>query len=203
MALGDSYATLAQLKAHLGITDAIDDTLLTNALASTSRGIELVCGRVFNDAGSASAREYPPQTGRKVYTDDFHTTTGLVVATDADANGVYETVWTSAQYRAGPLNGVVGGQPGWPFYRLRAAVGSSFTLYEGDCLVQVTARWGWAAVPDPIRQACLVVASEMHKLKDAPFGVAGFGDYGAVRVRANPVAMGWLAPYVREPTLMR
>lgn len=209
MALGDDYATLAQLKNHLGITDSADDSKLTDALGATSRGIELVCGRVFNDAGVTSAREYPPATSQTLRTDDFHTTSVLIVA-DPDGDGVYDTVWAASDYRAEPLNGVVDGQPGWPFWRLRATGRNGRFFYDnrgryGQCQgpVQVTARWGWAAVPKPIYQATLVVASEMHKLKDAPFGVAGYGEWGAIRVRNNPVAMGWLTPYIREPTRMR
>lgn len=200
MALGDDYATLAQLKAYLGITDDVDDTKLTDALGATSRGIELACGRVFNDAGVTSAREYPPTTVRTLRVDDFHTTVGLTVASDLDDDGTYETPWVASDYRAEPRNGVVNGQPGWPFMMLRAT-GRNGRYLSG--LTQVVARWGWASVPRPVRQSCLVVASEMRKLADAPFGVAGFGEYGAVRVRANPVVMGWLAPYTVEPTLMR
>jgi hypothetical protein len=47
-----------------------------------------------------------------------------------------------------------------------------------------------------VHEACLIVASETVKLRDAPFGVAGYGDYGAIRVRNNPMAMGMLAPYI-------
>jgi hypothetical protein len=39
-------------------------------------------------------------------------------------------------------------------------------------------------------------------LKDAPFGVAGFGEFGAVRVRNNPRAMALLQPYRRLPVLV-
>jgi hypothetical protein len=37
-----------------------------------------------------------------------------------------------------------------------------------------------------------------NKAGDAPFGVAGFGDY-AVRIRSNPMAEEKLRPYQKMP----
>lgn len=220
MALGDPYATLDELRSHLGITDvadSADDTKLTDALAAASRGIDKVCGRTFNDAVSTSARVYRARDWFLTSVDDFSTTTGLVVATDEDDDGTYETTWSTSDYGTEPLNGVVDGESGWPFWQITAVGSRYFPSVNGPwwsrqryrwrpfplrASVQVTARWGWAAVPAPVHQACLLVAAEVFKLKDAPFGVAGFDQYGPVRVRANPVAMGMLAPYERDPVLM-
>jgi hypothetical protein len=47
-----------------------------------------------------------------------------------------------------------------------------------------------------------MLAEETFKLKDAPFGVAGFGDFGVVRVRENPAVARLLAPYKRYPMLV-
>jgi hypothetical protein len=120
---------------------------------------------------------------------------GLLVAVDSDGDGVFETTWTAADYELRPLNGIVGGQPGWPYNQIRAVGSKCFPRCSRRAVLQVTARWGWAAVPAPVHEACLIVASETVKLRDAPFGVAGYGDYGAIRVRNNPMAMGMLAPY--------
>ncbi|MGH3493354.1 MAG: hypothetical protein ACRDQ1_08980, partial [Sciscionella sp.] len=195
MALDDLYATLDELRSRVGITspdDTTDDVKMTNALTASSRGIERTCGRVFNDAGSASARVYYRDTRCLVRVDDFSTTTGLIVETDQDDDGTYETTWSSADYQLEPLNGVVDGQPGWPFYRIRAVGAGPFPRRGRRPSVRVTARWGWTAVPSPVHEVCLIVSEELTKLKDAPFGIAGYGDYGAVRVRQNPIAMGML-----------
>lgn len=198
MGLGDTYATRAELKAYANVTKDTFDALLDDALAAASRGIELVCHRQFNDAGTASARVYRPLHSTHVKVDDFHTTTGLIVRTDTTGTSVFDTTWTVGDYEARPLNGVVSGQPGWPFYDLWSD-GTLLFPCERFATVEVTARWGWATVPKPIKQACLVVAESIYKEKDAPFGIAGTDSYGLVRVRENPSVMRKLAPYVRFP----
>lgn len=202
MALGDSYATLTELKARLDIADTTDDDRLTASLATASREIEAWCGRQFNDAGSASARVFPAARTGLLTVDDFSTTTGLVVATDFGDDGTYETTWAASDYQAEPLNGVVAGQPGWPYWRLRAVAAREFPVGNLRPSVQVTAQWGWAAVPAAVKEACLVTASELFKLGDAPFGVAGFGEFGPIRVRMNSRAVSLLAPYRRHPVLV-
>lgn len=198
MALGDPYATLAELKARLGITSTADDARLTGALAAATLGVELACHRQFNDAGAASARTYVATTALLATVDDFSTTTGLVVAIDLDGDGVFETTLTiDVDFQVEPAGGVVGGVPGWPFWwlRIRSRSARRFPCGGGDLRVQVTARWGWAAVPAPVKEATLAGAQELFSLKEAPFGVAGFDQFGAIRVRDNPKIRGLLAGY--------
>jgi hypothetical protein len=205
VALADSYATLSELKDRLGITDTTDDARLTNALATASRGIEKCTHRQFNDAGSVSARVFEPDDTRCAQVDDFSTTTGLVVETDPAFSKAYGTVWTTSDYLLKPLNNIVDGEPGWPYWRIDAISGLYFPIpcsLGNTATVRVTARWGWTAVPAGVKEACLVVAEETAKLKDAPFGVAGYGEYGAVRVRENPLAFAMIAKYVRDPVLV-
>lgn len=195
MALGDSYATLAELKSYMGITDSGSDTLLTAALASASRAIEHYCRRQFNKTTTASARVFCPETPVVAWIDDVHTTTDLVIKTDDGDDGTYETTWDSDEYQLEPVNGVVDGESGWPYYRIKAVSGRRLYPARLRPHLQVTAQWGWTAVPAGIKQACLIKAEEIHKLKDAPFGVAGFSDLGAIRVRENSFAASLLTPY--------
>jgi hypothetical protein len=199
MALGDNYATLSELKAYMSITGSTYDTELTQALGSASREIERFCRRQFNDSGAASARVYyASNNGDVTITDDFHTTSGLVVETDDLDDGTYATAWTSADYQLEPLNGIRGGMPGWPYWKVRAIDALSFPSNTDRAPVRVTARWGWAAVPAPIKTATLILASKNFQLKDTPFGVAGFGEFGMVRVGDDRMAANKVAPYVRN-----
>lgn len=203
MALGDSYATLAELKVRLaGVTGSADDAALTNALAVASRGIEKTCNRQFNQTTSASARIYYPCSSWLAEVDDFYTTSGLIVAIDAGDAGTYPTTLTSADYQLEPLNGVVDGESGWPFWKIRAMSGQLWPTTARRAPLQVTAKWGWTAVPAGVKEACLAVAEETFKLKEAPFGVIGVAEWGGVRVRANPMAMAMIAPYTLSPALM-
>lgn len=200
MALGDPYATLTDIKDYLSLGTTVSDDVLNDALESVSREIENHTHRQFNQAASASERRYHPEDSCVAHVDDFHDATGLVVETDDDDDGTFETTWSDTDYLLEPLDGVVDGVDGWPFYRIKA-VGRSFPRGVRPT-VRVTALWGWSSVPRPVVQACLILASETAKLKDAPFGVAGFGDFGAVRVKQNPMAAKKLMPYVRHPVLV-
>lgn len=202
MALGDLYISLEELKDVLQVAHANQDERITNALRSSSRGIDKYCGRQFNKAGSVSARVFRPEGRLLVKVDDFHTTAGLVLATDDDDDGVFETTWSASDYQVEPLNGVVDGEPGWPWWTIRAVGSRNFPCSpRGRATVRVTADWGWAAVPEPVREACQIVALETYKLPEAPFGVAGIAEFGVMRVRDNPMAKARLDPYQRYPYL--
>ncbi|HET6737750.1 MAG TPA: hypothetical protein VFH76_02415 [Kribbella sp.] len=203
MALIDSYATLAELKSRLRIaeSDEVDDDGLTAALAVASRGIESCCNRQFNDAGSATARLFHPPAVGAAEVDDFSTIVGLLVETDPLTDGTFTSTWAASDYELRPLNGVVGGVPGWPYWRIRP-IGRRFTCWTDRATLRVTARWGWATVPAPIKEATLILAEDVFKLKDSPFGAGGYGEYGRIRARENPNVWLRIAPYVRDAVLV-
>src|SRR5690242_3669219 len=132
MTLGASYATLAELRSRVGITDVTnttEDSKLTAALDAASRGVEKACNRQFNVATSATARVYYVDSCDCAYVDDISTTSGLIVAVDSAGDGTYATTWTTTDYQLEPLNGVVDGEAGWPYYRIRAVSGRRFPGY--------------------------------------------------------------------------
>jgi hypothetical protein len=205
-AIGGSYATVANLKVRLGIpdTNTTQDTLLATILASVSRDIDRFCGRQFGRDEAASARTYYP--GRSgIDIDDAWDLTGATVTpyVAGTAGTTYTYPWTIL--RAEPLNGIRDGLPGWPWQRLAnvdpLGVTALAYLWPGVTTVQVSAKWGWQAIPDNVVEACLLLAVSGARAKDAPFGVASFGDY-AVRLRQNPMAAEKLEPYRRDNTLL-
>lgn len=197
MAIGDNYATDAELKSRLGISDANDDVAIAAAMSTSSRNVEKYCRRQFNDSEAVSARRYYPLSREIVLVDDFHTTTGLVVETDVDDDGTYETLWASSDYECFPLGGVRDGVTGWPYWKLRAV--DAYCFYDTRRPnVRVTARWGWEAVPASVKEATLALAEEVFKMKDSPYGIAGFGEFGFVRVRENPKIVSMLKDYRRK-----
>lgn len=155
MALGDPYATPADLTARTG---QADDGTFTSRLAAASRDVEAFTGRQFNQAASVSDRVFFPLGSDLAVVDDFFTTTGLVIVTDDDGDGVFESTWTATDYQLEPLNGIRGGMPGWPFWMIRAAGWSRRFFGTRRANVRVTAQWGWAAVPAGIKEATLAVA---------------------------------------------
>ena len=196
------YASVAQLKARLGLADSntSQDELIADALDTATLAIDRYCGRTFNRDTAASARWFTPgPTGLE--TDDFWTTDDLAVTPYLDNTA--QTAWTAdTEFRLSPANGVRDGVPGWPYERLDYVYAYAPLLwFPGYARVQVTAKWGWAAVPADVRSACLILAASELKLKDAPFGIAGFGDY-AVRITNNPAAEAKLRPYRRTTVLV-
>jgi hypothetical protein len=199
MALGTPYATIQELKARYKIEDSEDDTLLTRALKVATRHIEdKICKRQFNDAGSASARTFSPTNYHTAFVADFHTTAGLIIKTDDNNDGVFETTWTPADYEL--IRGH-GDDPNFPYWRINAVGNRTFPNVRRKGL-EVTAQWGWAAVPETIKEATLILAEELWKLKDAPFGIAGMGEFGAVRVRENPKVAALTSEFKRKGILL-
>ncbi|WP_432112865.1 hypothetical protein [Streptomyces sp. S1] len=206
--IGDSYVDLAEFKSYLvGQANASltgQDGSLGDALLSASREIDSYCARQFNRSETATAREYEPAGRDYCIVDDFYTTTDLVVKLDSGGNGTFATTLTSSQYELSPANGVVDGMTGWPYYRIRLLDGLTVPCSYGgrSRTLQVTARWGWEEVPQPVRAACKIMAAETWKLKDAPFGVLGIDEFGIVRVRQNKLAVSKLAPYSKTRLLI-
>jgi len=197
------YASLEQLKARLNITTTGDDELLQDALESASREIDKHCGRRFYADAAATARTYYPDNCDQVTVDDFYETAALVVKTDGGDDGTYETTLTlNTDFFLMPLGGIVDGESGRPYNKLVATAAGRFPVWGRRPSVQVTAKWGWSAVPRPVYLACLIMAQANYKLKDTSFGAAGVGDLGIVTVRQVPAAMTKLAPYRRNAVLV-
>lgn len=198
MALGDPYVSVPELKVYLNITGATDDALVTQAASSASRQIERYCGRQFNKTTTAAARVYRTERCDVVQVDDFHTTTDLVVKNDTADDGTYGETWSSSDYVLEPFGGIEDGVSGFPYRKIVAVESTRF--YVGPRpRVQVTAQWGWAAVPDAVKQATYILAAQLFGLKNATLGVAGFGEFGVVRVRDIPQVAALVDPY-RHPT---
>ncbi|HEY9417124.1 MAG TPA: phage head-tail connector protein [Pseudonocardia sp.] len=199
---GDTYASLDELKERMDIADTVDDSRLTDALDAASREIDTWCEREFTRDDAVSARLFQPLTPTRVLVDDIHSTDGLTIEVDTSGDGSYATAWTAADYQLEPVNGRANGLSGWPYTRIVAVGSRCFPVCSARPPVRVTALWGWSAAPAAVRQACLIIAAESFKLGDAPFGVAGFGEFGSVRVRMNSRAQSLLAPYRRNPVLV-
>jgi hypothetical protein len=196
------YATLSELKAYIGETGTSFDTQLTDALVTASRGIDHFCGRRFFADVAATARIFAPRDRTVLKVDDFQSTSGLIVKTDTGDDATFATTLTAADYELQPFNNVVDGEPGWPYYRIIYVTSTWPCWNQRAGSVQVTAKWGWAAVPGPIKQACIYLAEETYKLKGSPFGVAANDQFGPIRVRDNPKVMNMLKPYQDSVVMM-
>lgn len=198
-----AYATLAELRDWVGIPagDAADDARLTLALDAASALIDAYTDRYFTPDASVVARDWVATDARVLDVGGISSTSGLIVATDTNDDGTYETVWATTDYRLEPTNAATEGRP-WtrivavgPTNRFPTSPGR---LYPG---VRVTARGGWPAVPAAVRQATLIQAAFLWGRKDSRFGVAGspeFGNEMRVESSLDRTAQALLRPYRRQ-----
>lgn len=205
MSLTNAYCTLQQLKNELGISDTADDSMMEIAIDAASRQIDDHCGQRFWQDGSVVARIYEPHDPYELYVDPISTTTGLIVKVDTDASGSYETTLTiNTDFYLEPHNAAAE-FPVRPYTEIciNRNTGSYYfpTGYDAPT-VQVTAKFGWPAVPDAVKKACLIQATQLFKAKDAVFGAIALGESSAMRIRSslNPLAEALVAPY-RKPAV--
>lgn len=191
------YATVEELKAYVSIPDddTVDDTELAGKITAASRSIDDHCKRQFGQTDDLEARRFTAVArpdgvsvfglGMVVVMDDLMDTTGLTVT----AGG---TAVTPDRYW--PRNAP---QRGEPYTRLWLPRGTTFAVDA----IEVTALWGWSAVPPTVKEATLLQASRLFKRRDAPFGVAGSPDLGSeirLLAKVDPDVAVMLHRYVRK-----
>lgn len=173
MTWAPDYLTLAEAKAYLGVTDAVDDVQIAGWITAASRAIDKRCNRQFGSV-AATARTYrrvpyyDPLSGMWVLdVDDVQTNAGLTV------NGV---AYASSGALLLPDNAPADGRPwtqlgftAWPFPQYPGVTQSNV----------VVAAWGWTAVPAQVVAACKLQINRWNARRDSPMGVAGSPDQGS------------------------
>lgn len=167
------YATLADGRDHLRIgtaTDTVDDAEIAAAITAASRAIDRSCHRQFGNTGSTSTtRTYTARHDRErgkytVEVDDIWDDDGLTLT----VSDVAVTDFTLRPYDAE--------KDGKPYTLI--VFGGTVATTEGAIEVTTT-KWGWAAIPPGITEACLIQMARLIKRRDAPFGVAGSPEMGS------------------------
>lgn len=182
MAISNGYATLAEIKLFLGITDSVDDTLLEGMVEAASRSIDRMANRRFYLDATATARLYRANDALQLFIDDVGSATGLIVALDATGLGNYtNTLTLNTDYILDPITAPSLNRP-WNVVTIVSASSAFEAPINYRPGVQVTAKWGWPSIPDDINQACMILTADLYKRKDAPGGILGLGDLGAIRM---------------------
>lgn len=204
MSITNGYATLVQVKQAIGMgtADTADDTKLELSIEAASRLIDDETERVFFASGTGVVRYFAADDEDCLDIDDAISISA--VATDWDGSGSYATTLASTDYRTVPTNGLMRGRA-WPITGLRAlpwrsGLGIFPELDDDYPAVKITGNWGFGtAVPTDVTQACVTLSARLWKRGDAVFGVAGFGDMGAMRLsRTDPDVANALRVYKRS-----
>lgn len=178
-----AYTTTALVKASLGIPLAAtaEDTAIQAAIDAAEALIDNYTGRTFETV--TEARTFLPRTASLVDVDDIATTDSLVIKTDEDQDGSFETTLTvTTDYviikNAAPFRLITNVNRGWPL-----------SLY-GRPTIEITATWGYGtSVPDNIKQAALLMATRLFQRKASPLGfqAGAISEFGPVRIsRTDP-----------------
>jgi hypothetical protein len=187
MSITNGYLTLAEAQAYTGEPGGSINPQLEDAVTSVSRMIDGYCQRHFWQSSAGTARLF---TAVDPYTIQFGPFNDLVSAASVTQNGTAITA-----YRLEPRN--VSGPETRPYTSIRLTSGT-FTESRPDALseVTVTGVWGWPAVPAAVKQACRLQVARMFKRADSPLGVAGFGEFGVIRITTlDPDVRALLQPY--------
>lgn len=196
------YCTEAEFREYLEGSNStnLDEDLITTCITSASAEVDGICGRNFTTVVTvATARTFVAKSWTRLDVDDIGDSSGLIIETDDNNDGTFETTWVAAEYRLEPLNGQNHGLTGWPYTHIRATRTRSFTK---GATAQVTAKWGWAAVPVPVKMATMILAREDYKSKDITGGTIGFGEFGAVTAKDNLRFWKPLVPYIKTGVLV-
>jgi hypothetical protein len=179
VAITNGYCTLAELKASLNITDAVDDTALETAIGAASRMIDDYTERFFyvnGSVGSPVTRYYTPVDAYTLNIDDI--TTVSEVASDDNFDRTFGTVWATSDYMVEPINNPV---KSWPYNRV-LAIGAYIFPYQLPQSIRIKGVWGFSAVPAEVNMATLIQSSRLFGRRQSPFGIAGSPEMGTVRL---------------------
>ena len=198
-----AYATVAELAAHLGLSDAITasgqmvdasrNARYQLALDTASAMVDQDTGRVFT---SSTATKTLMSSGETLLlVPDLISVTTLKV--DEDGDGVFEETLTTADYELISFNET---HAGWPYQAVQRIDDVwPIPVWGGRRkLVQIAGTWGWSAVPTAIKQATILMAARQVARGNASLGVQSIPDLGGFGIRnTDPDYVALIAPYRR------
>jgi len=200
MPVTDSYADAATYRAVIDKSDTGEDAEILLDLTAVSRFMEKSLGRHFTRDAAGVARDfYAPSSGpiypdaenpwkyargsRDLYIDDLSAAPSSVLV-DENGDGTPETAYTT--YELLPLNAAAGPEPA-PYTHMRIPVWANRLAWPNGRLVRITGQWGWPAVPEAIRRACIHLTAILRL--ETPRSQATVSEIGQL-VQMSPEAAG-------------
>jgi hypothetical protein len=209
MALTKVYLPISVLRESVGDDDptSLDNGQYEQAIEAASRQIDLWCDpdgtRHFWATDIVEARTFSPKNRWLVMPGFFRSTDGLVLKTDDNGDGTFETTWTlGTDYQAQP-----GARPnGEPYTKLVATGTKTFPVSgRRQCVQIATDKWGCDAFPALVVRSCRILSTALYKSKDFSGGDMGFknlgGDQGGWTV--YDLARSLIEDYQLDPTPKR
>jgi hypothetical protein len=175
------YVDKDDLKAYIGLTGTAQDNNIDTAIDSACRLIDSICGRKFSQDESVVVKTFTPKSSIYLDTPDISTTTGLIVKLDDNDDGTFETTLTlNTDYIVEPTNPrvikIIGDTTYYePYNKITILDTRSSERFDPSIKnnIEITAKWGYSAVPEDIKTATLIQALRYFKRKDTPFNTYG------------------------------
>lgn len=171
----DAYATPSQYRDRVNRSDDGHDAEIAENLAAVSRYLDRKLRRFFTRDAVAVAHTFYPGTfwrgdaeaenpwkgtprARWLDVDDIASTAGLTIKVDEARVGNFTAALTLAatDYQLYPLNADKGAEP-VPWTRVLLPSWSSLMGWPPGSPVEITAVWGWPAVPQAVREATVQI----------------------------------------------
>lgn len=198
-AVTDSYASVEDYRAYFKGIDGTNDPRVQAALDTASRYIDSVAGGRFftKDAAVVARSFYPPYAGRSLYVDDIASTSGLVIKSDVNIDGTFETTFASTDYQLKPLTAAAGPEP-TPWNCIYIPYWSTQALFVPQVPIQVTALWGHPSMPARVKTACMEIAAILLLTSArATTRIDSMGVVMTPNAQARSIVMELITPYSR------
>lgn len=166
-ALQDAYIKAADYRSLRGMTGSDNDKRIDDDLLAISRYLDIRIGRHFTKDASPVARafiiggRYTPTTekGKVLYLPDFAgDPTSIKIDEDDDGSFADETALVAADYQNLPLNAAL--EPELqPYDSIRLTEWGDKSVWPNGSMVEITAQWGWPAVPEAIIRSTADIAA--------------------------------------------
>jgi hypothetical protein len=168
-AVTDAYAKVPDYRIASGNSDRAVEREIARDLLAVSRYLDGRLGRFFTKDAAVVARTFWTPNGRTggdpdgenpwgqngnaqaiLFVDDM-AVAPTVIRLDVDRDGVFtdETNLVAADYRLQPLNAMLGPEPE-PYTSIELTPWGAWGSWPRGCMVEVTAQWGFPAVPSAI-----------------------------------------------------
>lgn len=184
-----AYVLLDEFKDYIRDQVSVDDAVSQAALTAAEVMINDFCQRSFDVAGASSTRSYTPPSGECAVL-RIHDCTSITSITE------WGSTLAAASYQAEPVGLLTWTGAARPYEQVRR-YGAPWAYDYGKAQIVVTATWGWSATPASVTEATKIIAKDILQQRNNNSGVAGFGEFGAIRVRMNPIAIDLLKPLRR------
>lgn len=195
----NGYCTEADLRDHLGDSGTrLPLTQIERAIMAASRAVDNHTGRHFWKDTLPTVRTYRPEFGDMAWVDDVASTGSTVVEVNTDGSGVWSPWVRGTDFELAPRNIESQMPDGYAWWRIDVIGDVRLPIIRNRDTLRVTASHGWSAVPVAVNEATILKAASIFQRKDAVFGVAGFGEFGPVRItRKDPDVIDLLRGYER------